>query len=96
MIRLEHAAKTFGMGEVEVRAPLDIPLDPKKTGFKNLSITTIDAEGAKLKAVSTGGSNYDGHVLADPGMLVFVRFDRLQINALGVDKGVAVLRLSVT
>jgi hypothetical protein len=88
------AACLDGTCEVEVRAPLDIPFNPK-TGIKKLTVTEVSAEGATVEGVTTTGTNYTIRVFTDPGGLAKGTINnKFTVAALAVDKGVAVLRIS--
>jgi len=89
------AACYDGDCEVRVRAPLKIPVSPS-TGIATLTVTSITAEGVNVSGVLTDGTNLEITVYADPGGLATGTVNTVQISALGVVDGEAVLHLSHT
>jgi hypothetical protein len=83
-----------GTCEVQVRAPLDIPFNPK-SGIRKLSVDEVSAEGVTITGATTTGTNYEVRLFTDPGGLATSTINnKILIAALGVDKGVAVVRIS--
>lgn len=91
------AACYDGTCEVEVRAPLDIPLDPAVTGVSSLTLVRVDeVDGATLTGVSSGGGTIEMVLFADPGGQSAAVFNnRFSVAALATVNGRAVLRISV-
>jgi len=91
------AACYDGTCEVEVRAPLDIPLDPAVTGVSSLTLVRVDeVNGATLTGVSAGGGSIEMVLYADPGGQSAAVFNnRFSVAALATVNGRAVLRISV-
>ena len=91
------AACYDGTCEVEVRAPLDIPLDPAVTGVSSLTLVRVDeVNGATLTGVSSGGGTIEMVLYADPGGQSAAVFNnRFSVAALATVNGRAVLRISV-
>jgi hypothetical protein len=91
------AACYDGTCEVEVRAPLDIPLDPAITGVSSLTLVRVDeVNGATLTGVSAGGGTIEMVLYADPGGQSAAVFNnRFSVAALATVNGRAVLRISV-
>lgn len=91
------AACYDGTCEVEVRAPLDIPLDPAITGVSSLTLVRVDeVNGATLTGVSSGGGTIEMVLYADPGGQSAAVFNnRFSVAALATVNGRAVLRISV-
>ncbi len=83
-----------GSCEVQVRAPMNIPMSPK-TGVAKLTVTAVTAEGVQVSGRMTNGNNMEVTVFADPGSLATTSIDnKVEIAALGVVDGVAVIRIS--
>jgi len=91
------AACYDGTCEVEVRAPLDIPLDPAITGVSSLTLVRVDeVNGATLTGTSSGGGTIEMVLFADPGGQSAAVFNnRFSVAALATVNGRAVLRISV-
>ncbi len=89
------AACYDGDCEVRVRAPLKIPVSPS-TGIATLTVTSVTAEGVTVDGVLTDGTNLEITVYADPGGLATGTVNTVQVAALGVVDGEAVLHLSHT
>ncbi len=91
------AACYDGTCEVEVRAPLDIPLDPAVTGVSSLTLVRVDeVNGATLTGTSSGGGSIEMVLYADPGGQSAAVFNnRFSVAALATVNGRAVLRISV-
>lgn len=86
-----------GTCEVEVRAPLDIPLDPAITGVSVLTLQRVDeVNGATLTGRSSGGGTIEMVLFADPGGQSTAVFNnRFSVAALATVNGRAVLRIAV-
>lgn len=83
-----------GSCEVEVRAPLDIPMAPR-TGVAKLTVESVDAQGVRITGRMTNGNSMEVTVFADPGSLAYSTVDsRVEIASLGVVNGLAVIRIS--
>lgn len=83
-----------GTCEVELRAPVTIPLDPA-TGIASLTLERVDGtNGAQLTGTTTGGGTISAQLYADPGGYATTSFNGFTIAALATVDGVAVLRLS--
>jgi hypothetical protein len=89
------AACYDGDCEVRVRAPLRIPVSPS-TGIATLTVTSVTAQGVTVDGVLTDGTNLEITVYADPGGLATGTVNTVQVAALGVVDGEAVLHLSHT
>jgi len=83
-----------GTCEVELRAPVTIPFDPK-TGLVELTLNRVDGEeGAQLSGSAVGGGTVSVSVYADPGFSSTATVNGFTITALYTVDGVAVLRMS--
>jgi hypothetical protein len=82
-----------GSCEVEVRAPQKIPMSPK-TGVATLTVTAVTSEGVQISGRLTNGNTTESTVFADPGSLAATTDGTIEIAALGVVNGLAVIRIS--
>jgi hypothetical protein len=83
-----------GTCEVQLRAPVTIPFDPK-TGLASLTLTRVDGvDGAQLSGTTVGGGTVSVSVYADPGFESTATVNGFTITALYTVDGIAVLRMS--
>jgi hypothetical protein len=87
------AACYDGTCEVRVRAPLDIPVSPD-TGIASLKVTSVTAQGVTVTGVLTDGTNLEITVYAEGGGLGTGQVNNVQVTAVAVAGGEAVLHLS--
>lgn len=83
-----------GSCEVRVRAPKNIPMAPK-TGIARLTVQRITDDGVRVAGSTTSGTDIVITVYADPGGLAIGRVNQLEVAALGVVDGVAVIHLAL-
>jgi hypothetical protein len=83
-----------GRCEVELRAPVTIPVDPA-TGITSLTLERVDEDnGAQLTGTTTGGGTLSAQLYTPPGGLATTVFNGFTIQALATVNGIAVLRLT--
>jgi hypothetical protein len=84
-----------GECEVELRAPVTIPMDPS-TGIRQFTLERVDpVDGAYLTGTTADGNGtLSAQLYADPGGNATVVLNGFTIVALATVNGVAVLRMS--
>lgn len=83
-----------GTCEVELRAPVTIPIDPA-TGITTLTLERVDdVDGAYLTGVTTGGGSVTATLYAGSNGYAVAQFNGFTIEARYTVNGVAVLRLA--
>ncbi|TDV40089.1 hypothetical protein [Actinophytocola oryzae] len=84
-----------GTCEVELRAPVTIPMDPA-TGIASFTLERVDdVDGAYLTGVTADGNGtLSAQLYADPGGNATVVLNGFTIAALATVNGIAVLRMS--
>jgi hypothetical protein len=83
-----------GTCEVELRAPVTIPIDPA-TGITTLTLERVDdVDGAYLTGSTTGGGTLEATLYAGLNGSATAQFNGFTIEALATVNGIAVLRLS--
>jgi hypothetical protein len=87
------AACYDGSCEVEVRAPLNIPMSPV-TGIRKLSVDSISAEGMKVTGTTTTGTNLEVVLFTDPGGYAKSTINGLLFSSIGTVGGAGVLRIA--
>jgi hypothetical protein len=84
-----------GTCEVDVRAPVQLDLDPS-TGVKHLSIPKIGPQGVHIVGTTVGGGSITVDLYADPGAAASgVINGQLSITTLATTGGHALLRLAL-
>lgn len=83
-----------GTCEVDVRAPVQLDLDPG-TGVTHLSIPTIGPKGVHIEGSTTGGGTITVDLYADPGAFAQgVINNALTISTMATVGGHALLRIA--
>lgn len=84
-----------GTCEVELRAPVTIPMDPS-TGIASLSLDRVDdVDGAQLSGTDVNGGTFHASLYVDPGSgIARTNLNGFLIEALATANGRAVLRMS--
>ena len=82
-----------GTCEVRVRAPLKIPMAPG-TGIASLRIDSVTAQGVSFTGVTTSGTNLSLRVYAEGDGLAVATANELQVAALDVVDGEAVIHIA--
>ncbi|MPZ79329.1 MAG: hypothetical protein GEV28_02620 [Actinophytocola sp.] len=82
-----------GTCEVDVRAPVQLDMDPA-TGVSHLSIPTIGPQGVHIEGQTAGGGTITIDLYADPGAFAeSVINNQLSISTMATVDGRALLRL---
>lgn len=84
-----------GTCEVELRAPVTIPMDPA-TGIASLTLNRVDdVDGAQLSGTDVNGGTFEASLYVDPGGgTATTNLNGFTIVALATANGRAVLRMS--